>query len=72
MVRRVALADPVLSVEQVAEMIGVHPHTIRRWIDKGELPAIKLSGKCLRIRARALQTFLMARTRRRPARASVS
>jgi excisionase family DNA binding protein len=64
MIRRVALADPVLSVEQVAEMIGVHHSTIRKWIRKGELPAVKLSGKCLRIRARALQDFLVARTHR--------
>ncbi len=35
----------LLVVDQVAELLGKHPATVRRWIREGKLPAQKLGGK---------------------------
>jgi excisionase family DNA binding protein len=62
--QRVALADPLLTIYDVARMLGVHHGTVRRWISEGQLPPVKISRQCVRIRARSLQAFLVARTPR--------
>lgn len=59
---RVALADPLLTIYDVARMLGVHHATVRTWIRKGDLPVVKISRQCIRIRARSLQSFLVSRT----------
>lgn len=35
--------DELLTVDQVARRLQVHPETIRRWIRDGRLKAVKLS-----------------------------
>jgi excisionase family DNA binding protein len=37
--------DELLTVNQVAERLKLHPETIRRWIREGRLHAIKLVGR---------------------------
>jgi len=32
---------PTLSVKEAATALDVHPSTIYRWVDEGELPAIR-------------------------------
>ncbi|MGW7001383.1 helix-turn-helix domain-containing protein [Streptomyces sp. NPDC054933] len=32
---------PTLSVKEAASALGVHPSTIYRWVDAGELPAVR-------------------------------
>jgi excisionase family DNA binding protein len=50
------------TVEEIAEELGVHPDTIRRWIRKGELEAIDLGGSAgYRITQEALDRFLRDR-----------
>lgn len=39
-----------LSVAQAAAHWGLDEHAIRRRIARGELPAVRLSARCLRIR----------------------
>jgi excisionase family DNA binding protein len=60
--QRVALADPLLTVYDVARMLNVHHGTVRRWIAEGRLSAVKISRQCVRVRARSLQAFIVART----------
>ena len=33
------LADDLLGISEVARRVGVHPQSVRRWADTGELPA---------------------------------
>ena len=47
----------LLSVEEVAEYLGVGPVTIYRWCREGRLPCLKI-GKSWRIRREALEAFL--------------
>jgi excisionase family DNA binding protein len=70
--QRVALADPLLTVPVVARMTGVHVGTVRGWIRRGDLPSVKLGRRIVRVRAKALQEFLLARTGRRTTGASAS
>ena len=44
-----AADDEFLKVADVAERLRVHPQTVRSWIARGELRAIKL-GRTVRIR----------------------
>ena len=38
------MADEWLSLSDVAEVLGVHPSTVRLWSDKGILPTHKTQG----------------------------
>jgi excisionase family DNA binding protein len=45
------LPDRLLSVSEVAEMVGVTPQSVGRWIRAGDLPAVRLgSGPAARLR----------------------
>ena len=44
-------------IDETAEYLGVCERTIRRLINKGELPAFRI-GRSLRIRKKDLQQFL--------------
>ncbi|OGK19951.1 hypothetical protein A3C23_04595 [Candidatus Roizmanbacteria bacterium RIFCSPHIGHO2_02_FULL_37_13b] len=48
------------STNQVAKMLGMLPITVRRWITRKELPAVKLS-KSYRISRSDLTKFLEER-----------
>lgn len=48
------------STNEIAEMLGVDPITIRRWIQKGKLPAIDI-GKEYRVSKSDLDAFIEAR-----------
>lgn len=38
------MTDEWLSLREAAELLGVHPNTIRLWSDKGSLPVYKTQG----------------------------
>ena len=38
------MADRLLTNEQVAEMLGVHPRTVAKWGKDGVLPAVQIAG----------------------------
>jgi excisionase family DNA binding protein len=44
------LLPPLLSINQVAEATAFHPKTIRRRVDDGTLPAVRLGPRCIRIK----------------------
>ena len=47
----------LLSVEEVAEYLGVNPVTVYRWCREGRLPCVRI-GKFWRVRQQALDVFL--------------
>jgi len=51
------LADKLLDVDEVAELLGVEPSTVRHYIRTKQLPAIRL-GNQYRISEKDLQKFL--------------
>lgn len=60
--RRTERRERLVSTDEVAEALSVHPKTVRRWILSGELPAMKLHRQW-RIRTRDLDQ-LLTETRR--------
>jgi excisionase family DNA binding protein len=53
-------ALPLLTVDDIAERLRVSTRTVRRWIDDGTLPVLRL-GRAVRIEERDLQFFLAER-----------
>jgi putative molybdopterin biosynthesis protein len=49
-----------LTTKQLAKILGVKTVTIRRWIDKGELPGYKI-GKELRVEKQDFERFISSR-----------
>ena len=54
----VATPTEFLSPAEVARRLAVHRATVYRWIHTGELPAVRLGGTTLRVRADTLNTWL--------------
>lgn len=52
--------EALLTVEDAAKRVKVHPETIRGWIRSGELPAVDIGGK-YRIYPNDLEAFLRRR-----------
>lgn len=53
---------PLMTVNDVAEELKVHPRTVKRWITEGLLPAFKLGDRAgWRIDKDAVQAFLEER-----------
>ena len=52
--------DQYYSTKQIAEMLNVNILTVRRWVDKGILPAIKLE-RVLRVRKVDFEKFIEQR-----------
>lgn len=56
------VADQLLSVSQVADVIGVNPEAVRVWIRSGLLDGIYLGGSVgYRIERKDLDRFLLSR-----------
>ena len=60
------MTDRYLTIPEVAELLKVHPRTVRRWIKAGKLKATALPGRGsvgveYRISEADLQAFLDAR-----------
>lgn len=52
----------LLSLKKVAELLGVQPRTVRKWIDDGKLAGIKLPNGEYRFREEFLENWLNKRT----------
>jgi excisionase family DNA binding protein len=57
------MEDPFLTVPQIASELGVNEVTVRTWIRKGWLPAIR-AGRTYRVRRSELDRWLSMRTAR--------
>ncbi len=55
-------ATILFTVEEAAEQLRVHPHTIRKFARSGKLPSVQISTRGLRIPSAALQA--LAKTER--------
>lgn len=58
---------PNFTVSQAAELLGVSPDTIRRWVDSGELPATRTPGGRRKVDGQALARFSTQRAEQAPA-----
>jgi excisionase family DNA binding protein len=56
----IVMPDKMLSVEDVADELGVNPETVRVWIRSGELVAFSI-GKGYRISRADLDDFMRRR-----------
>ena len=54
------MPDKMLSVEEIADELGVNPETVRVWIRSGELVALSI-GKGYRISRGDLDDFIRRR-----------
>ena len=55
------MEDDLLTIEQVAERLQLHPDTVRRYIREKKLAAIRLSSTNMRVRKSELDRFLKER-----------
>jgi excisionase family DNA binding protein len=58
--------DEWLNLGEAAELLGVHPSTLRAWADRGELPAHRTPGKHRRFRRAEVEAWAAARRESRP------
>jgi excisionase family DNA binding protein len=58
--------DEWLSLREAAEMLGMHPATVRLWADRNELPSRRTSGGHRRFRKTDIEARLRQETERKP------
>ena len=52
---------PSFTVGEAADLLGVSPDTVRRWVDSGQLPATRTQGGRRRVDGKALARFSIDR-----------
>lgn len=52
------LADELLTIDEVAAELKLHPDTIRRYIRQNKLRVTRLGGTAVRIRRSELERFI--------------
>ena len=52
--------ETYLTVAEIAEQLRLNQQTVRNWIDRGELSAIRVGPRRVRVRASDLQRFIEA------------
>ena len=52
------LDDEYVTIAEAAALLTVHKSTIRRWIDRGELPAYRIGRRCLALKRADLAGIL--------------
>lgn len=50
--------EKLLSTREAADILGVHVQTVRQYIRRGELPAVKISPRLYKIRPEDLERFI--------------
>jgi molybdopterin-binding protein len=56
---------PTFTVGQAADLLGVSPDTVRRWMDSGQIPAARTPGGRRRVDGVALAKFSVGRAHAR-------
>lgn len=52
------MQDEFLTVAEIAETLKLNPQTIRNWIDQGDLPAVRVGKRRVRIKRTDLDAFI--------------
>jgi excisionase family DNA binding protein len=52
--------ETFLTVAEIAEQLRLNQQTVRNWIDRGELFAIRVGPRRVRVRASELERFIAA------------
>jgi excisionase family DNA binding protein len=52
--------DEFLTARQIAELLQVNQQTVRNWIDRRELPAVRVGPRRVRVRRGDLDRFVEA------------
>jgi excisionase family DNA binding protein len=50
--------DEFLTVAEISERLKLNPQTVRNWIDRGELSAVRLGSRRVRVRASEFERFI--------------
>jgi excisionase family DNA binding protein len=56
-IRATDIFEPLLDSQQAAELMRLHPETLKRRARRGEIPGLKF-GKVWRFRASALEAYV--------------
>jgi excisionase family DNA binding protein len=56
----------LLTIEQVAERLQLHPDTIRRYIRERKLPGVRISATVVRVKKSDLDKFIEERSTNQP------
>ncbi|NBS71169.1 DNA-binding protein [bacterium] len=48
----------LLTVKEIAQTLGTHPETVRRWIRDGRLPAMAATKRTIRVRSDVVEQLL--------------
>jgi excisionase family DNA binding protein len=59
------MPDEFLTVREIAESLKVNQQSVRNWIDAGDLPAVWVGARRVRVRQSDLDAFLAASPARR-------
>ena len=54
------MPDEFLTVAEVTQLLKVNQQTVRNWVDRGELAAVRVGARRVRVRQSDLDTFLEA------------
>src|SRR5450755_4288240 len=57
---RLNMAESYLTVAEIAEVLKLNPQTVRNWIDRSELPAVRVGSRRVRVKQSDLDRFLDA------------
>lgn len=56
-IREIDIFEPLLDSQRAAELVHVHPETLKRRARRGEIPGVKF-GKLWRFRASGLEAYI--------------
>ncbi len=60
------MSEELLTIEQVADRLQLHPDTIRRYIRERKLPGVRISATVVRVKKSDLDKFIEERSTDKP------
>ena len=60
------MAERLIPISKAASMLGVHPNTLRAWVDRDQVPSVRLPSGYRRFTAEQIEEIRAVMTRRRP------